>query len=95
MNQAGLTRRISEMTGYRLNETTEFIRAFKEALTQGLLEDRRVSLRDLGTFEVVERKERQGRNPNNNELVTIPAHISAKMRCGDTLQKRIEEKYMN
>lgn len=92
MNQMELTRRVAEKTGMYLCDAERAVRAVKESLIEGLLEDRSVKLKGVGTLEVVERKEKLGRDPNTRERMIFPAHYSAKMRCGEELRKKINDR---
>ena len=50
----------------------------------------KVSLFGFGTFSVVERVEKKGRNPNTGQDVIIPAHNSVKFKSGKTLYGRVQ-----
>lgn len=67
LNQMELMRRVADNTGMHLCEAEIVVRAVKEALIEGLLEDKSVKLKGLGTFEIMERKERLGRDPNTGK----------------------------
>lgn len=46
----------------------------------------KVSIADLGTFEAVAKPERQGRNPQTGEAVTIAAHKAVKFKAAKALK---------
>ena len=43
----------------------------------------------FGTFEVVERKEREGKKPGTDEIITIPASKSPKFKAGKALKDKV------
>lgn len=45
-----------------------------DAIVGAVQAGRHVVLRGFGTFKTVDCKERQGRNPQTGEAITIPAH---------------------
>lgn len=54
----------------------EFMAAVKDAMGDG----ENVYLRGFGTFEIIERKEKTGRNISKNTSVIIPAHKIPKFK---------------
>jgi Bacterial DNA-binding protein. len=56
--------------------------AVQEALKQG----DKVQLVGFGTFEVRERAERKGRNPQTKEEITIPASKAPVFKAGKALK---------
>jgi DNA-binding protein HU-beta len=49
----------------------------------------RVDLSGLGTFEVVKRAKRTGRNPQTGESVTIKAHKAVRFRLAKALKDAV------
>ena len=47
----------------------------------------RVTLSGFGTFEVVTRRPKLGRNPRTGDRLMIPQHLAVKFRMGKTLQR--------
>lgn len=54
--------------------------AFVEMISEGIRESEKVRVGNLVTFEVVEQKERQGRNPKTGDPMTIPAKRKVKAK---------------
>ena len=61
------------------------------AVSQGLQKDGIVQLVGFGTFQVKDRKARQGRNPQTNEPMLIPASRSIGFRPGQKLKENVVE----
>ena len=53
-----------------------------ESISQALANDDKVQLIGFGTFSVVEKPERKGRNPRTKEEIVIPARKVVKFKAG-------------
>ena len=61
-----------------------------DLITDALSQNKTVELRNFGVFEVRERKQRIGRNPNKPlQVVTIPARKVVKFKPGKVMRKII------
>ena len=60
-----LIHNISQMKGLHPNDVRNVIQAFLDAMTDTLSNGDRLEFRDFGVFEIVERKQKIGRNPEN------------------------------
>lgn len=58
-----------------------------ESISQALANDDKIQLIGFGTFAVVEKPERTGRNPRTKETITIPARKVVKFKPGAGLGK--------
>lgn len=77
---AGLTKKDAEKT----------VTATIDVITETLQKGEKVSLVGFGTFEVRERKERQGRNPQTREPMTIPASKLPAFSAGKALKDAVK-----
>ncbi len=64
---------------------------FFEQIKAGLLGDRVIELRGLGTFEIRTRKGRKARNPKTGDSVVIRDHGVAHFRPGRELKQKVWE----
>jgi len=64
---------------------------FFEQIKNGLLTDKVIELRGLGTFEIRTRKGRKARNPKTGDSVTIHNHGVAHFRPGRELKQKVWE----
>ena len=63
------------------------------AIEDALVKGEKVQLIGFGTFEVKERGERQGRNPQKpDEIVTIPASKAPVFKAGKSLKDAVNNK---
>ena len=60
--------------------------AFTNIVADALANGDKIQLVGFGTFEVVERAERQGRNPDTGDTITIPASKSPKFKASKALK---------
>jgi nucleoid DNA-binding protein len=86
-----LIKTISSSKGLHTNDVRNVIQAFLDAMTESLSHGDRLEFRDFGVFEVVERKQKIGRNPKNAAVpIVIPARKAVKFTPGKKMKKLIE-----
>ena len=69
----------------------KIIDLFFEQIKAGLLGDKTIELRGLGTFEIRTRKGRKARNPKTGDSVVIGNHGVAHFRPGRELKQKVWE----
>lgn len=92
MNKADIIRIIAEGTGLTKVETVAVVDGFIASLSYALKKGESVELRGFGTFKVVERKARRGRNPKTGEEILIPRRKMPVFRCSKDFRKYINQK---
>lgn len=60
-----------------------------EAITEILLREQRVELRDFGVFKIRTRAPRQARNPRTNERIVVPVRSTVSFKPGMEMKKKI------
>lgn len=86
-----LIQTISQAKGLHPNDVRSVIQAFLDAMTESLSQGERLEFRDFGVFEIVERKQKIGRNPKNAAVpIIIPARKAVKFTPGKKMKKLIE-----
>jgi len=63
---------------------------FLQAICEGLITDKKVTIVNFGAFRVVKQKERTARNPQTGEPVHVPAKVVVKFKAADNLKKLIQ-----
>ncbi|MDD5826761.1 MAG: HU family DNA-binding protein [Bacilli bacterium] len=58
---------------------------FKDELAKG----NKISVSGFGTFDISERAEREGRNPQTGETIKIAASKSVKFKAGKELKEKV------
>lgn len=83
---------ISQEKGIHPSDVRHVIQAFLDKMTERLRAGDRLEFRDFGVFEVVERKQKIGRNPKKaNEPIVIPARNAVKFTPGKKMRKLVED----
>jgi DNA-binding protein HU-beta len=97
MNEGGKTMRkddlakwVSERAGITAKAAGEAIDAVFEGISSGLKKGDPISIMGFGSFKVVERAAREGRNPRTGEKIQIPASKAVKFTPGASLKKQVQ-----
>jgi DNA-binding protein HU-beta len=69
-----------------------YLEAFTQAVTDVLTNGDSVKLIGFGTFEVIERSAREGRDPRNGTAITIAASKTPKFKPGKLMKDHINGK---
>lgn len=78
-----------ELEGVTVKDTGIFVEATIKAIQNAVIAGEKVQLVGFGTFEVVERAERQGRNPKTGEAMTIAASKAPKFKAGKAFKDAV------
>lgn len=89
MNKAELVAAIAERTELSKKDTEAAVKAFIDVVADALKKGDKVQMVGFGTFEVVERAEREGRNPQTGETMKIAASKTPKFKAGKALKDAI------
>lgn len=89
MNKVELVAKIAEKSGLTKKDSGLFLDSFVESVQETLKSGEKVSLVGFGVFEVVERAERNGRNPLTGESIVIPAKKAPKFKVGKLLKEAV------
>ena len=82
---------ISQEKGVHPNDVRNVVQAFLDTMTDYLAKGDRLEFRDFGVFEIVERKQKIGRNPKNASVpIVIPARQAVKFTPGKRMRELIE-----
>ena len=80
---------ISKKTGFTLRDTSTFVNAFTEAVTDALAKGRNVTLTGFGKFYVRDRAGRNGVNPKTGEKLKIKPHKAPLFKAGTILKEKV------
>ena len=90
MNKTELITAMAEKAEISKKDAEKALNAFTNIVADTLVDGDKVSITGFGTFEVVERAERQGRNPATGETITIAASKSPKFKAGKALKDAVK-----
>ena len=85
MTKTDLVNEIAAKAGLTKVQAKAALDATLESISQALANDDKIQLIGFGTFSVVAKPERQGRNPRTKETITIPARKVVKFKPGAVL----------
>ena len=86
MNKSELIEAIAESADLTKADAGRALDATIEAITDALKKGESVSLVGFGSFGVKERAERQGRNPQTGEVITIKSAKIPSFKAGKALK---------
>lgn len=90
MNKAELVDSIAERAGISKKDAGEAVEAMLDTIGQALVSGDKVQLTGFGTFEVRDREERKGRNPQTGAEIAIPARRVPAFRPGKVLKDSLQ-----
>lgn len=91
MNKSELVAKIAEQAGLQKKDAEKALAAFTDIVADALKNGDKVQLVGFGTFEVTERAERTGRNPQTKKQITIPASKAPKFKAGKALKDIVNQ----
>ena len=91
MNKSELVSAIATKGELSKKNAERALKAFEEAVTEELVNGGKVQLVGFGTFEVIERSAREGRNPQTGDVISIPESKSPKFKVGKALKDAVNQ----
>ena len=91
MTKSELITSIANKTGLTKKTAEEVLEAFIGTVSDSLAKGEKVQLVGFGTFEVRERSERSGINPQTHEKITIAATKTPAFKAGSALKEAVAE----
>ena len=88
MTKAELISIIAKVTGITKGKAAKALSAYENTVTKELKKSGKMKLVGFGTFSVVNRKARKGRNPQTGKAIKIPAKKVVKFKAGKSLKCR-------
>lgn len=89
MNKSDLIDHIAQDAGIMKTQASAAIESLMENITRALKDGNKVTLVGFGTFTVIKRASRKGRNPATGATIRIKAKKVVKFRGGYELLARI------
>ena len=90
MTKADLVAEIASEGGITGSQAEKAVDGFVSAVSGALSGGDKVTLVGFGTFSVVTRSQRDGRNPRTGEKIKIPASKVVKLKAGKTLTEKVK-----
>jgi DNA-binding protein HU-beta len=89
MNKLQMTKEVAEATGMKQVQAKQAIEGILASMKGSLERGEKVELVGFGSFSVVERNARTGRNPQTGEEIEIPAKKVVKFKAGKFLREAV------
>jgi len=90
VNKAELISAVAEKSELTKKDAEKAINALVSVITDALANNDKVQLVGFDTFEVRERAERKGRNPQTKEEIVIPASKAPVFKAGKALKDAVQ-----
>ena len=75
-----------------IQQCTLFCDTLVDVITEALMNNERVLWKEFFTIKVCDRAERQGRNPNTNEIVTYPPTKTVVCKMSKAIKDVVKDK---
>ncbi len=90
MNKAELIAAVARSADTTKVEAEMALNGVLKNMVKAMIEGEKVSLLGFGTFSVVDRVEKKGRNPQTGQDIIIPAHKAVKFKPGKVLYRQVQ-----
>jgi DNA-binding protein HU-beta len=90
MTKAELIGVMADVAGITKAAAASVLDAYVGAVTKELKKSGKLGLVGFGTFSVVKRKAREGRNPQTGKAIKIPAKKVVKFKAGKALADKVK-----
>ena len=85
-----LTSAVAEKSGMTKADSTKAVRAVLDCVQTALKGGDKVTITGFGSFEVVQRAAREGRNPQTGKTIKIAASKAVRFKPGKGLKDAVE-----
>ena len=92
MNKTELISAVAQTAEMTKKDSEKAVKAVIDVISQALVKGDKVQLIGFGTFEVRQRKAREGHNPATQKAIKIPASKSPAWRVSKQLKERVNSK---
>ena len=91
MTKKDFIKRVATENGRTIKEVTPVFDMIFDELGKVLIEGEYLTILGFGRFDVVMRKARAARNPQNGEIVMLPTFKAVKFKPCEELKKAVKE----
>ncbi len=89
MNKSDLVRAIAAKSNVTQRDCEVMLKTFTDSVMEAVAKGEKVSLVGFGSFGVVSRKARSGRNPATGQKIKIPAKKVPKFTAGKEFRDKV------
>jgi nucleoid DNA-binding protein len=91
MTKKEIGKKIAERLGISQLLALQAVRLVLDGITEALVEEGRIELRNFGVFEVKRRRARKARNPRTGESVSVPARSVVTFKAGLEMEQGVNK----
>ena len=89
LTRKNLRNKIFQNLGFSKNFSNNLVDNFFNSLVTGLARENKIKISSFGTFKVINKKERIGRNPKTKIEAKIKARKVVKFKSSETINNRL------
>jgi len=89
MTKDDIIRKVAEEADLTLKKAKLVVDAILAGITEAMVKKEKLTFTGFGTFNVIKKAARKGKNPRTKEIIDIPAKNSTVFRAGKTLKDKI------
>jgi nucleoid DNA-binding protein len=89
VTKKNMAKAIAEEMALTQTQVMEIVQRVLDGITQTLVREGRIELRNFGVFEVKKRRPRQARNPRTGEKVDVPEKVVVTFKAGRKMEQRV------
>jgi nucleoid DNA-binding protein len=89
MTKKDIVKKIADSVDLPRMDVTEIVQMLFDGITEILVEEGHIELRNFGVFKVKERKPKKARNPRTGESVMVPSRRTVTFKPGGVMKKRV------
>ena len=89
MTKKDMAKAICERAGIPQAQAQGIVQGVLDGITETLVQEGRIELRNFGVFEVKKRKPRRARNPRTGAKVAVPEKLVVTFKPGLEIEERL------
>ena len=91
-NRKSLTNKLYKEIGLSKNFLSSFVDSFFESVVSEIIKNEKLKITSFGTFKLLNKKERVGRNPKTKEIAVISSRRIINFKASSFFKKKINDK---
>ena len=91
MTKKDIVKKLAETTGIPQLTVIEIVQMLLDGITEVLVKEGNIELRNFGIFKVKKRKARKARNPRTGKAVMVPSRRTVTFKPGREMMVRVRE----
>lgn len=92
MNKATLVDRVRDKTGLQRNQAIKAVETLVDTIKASLAHGEEVHIVGFGSFKILSRRGRKGRNPRTGQIIEVPPKKAVKFTAGKDFKDRLASK---